>query len=140
MEWTGGCLCGAIRYRANASPFWVGHCHCKKCQRSTGSPTCTWVAFAPNQLEWTRGDPSYFQSSKKVQRSFCSSCGSPLGFHHAEHDGVTAGTLDKPETLKAEVHMFAEHEYPWAKIDDGLPRHEGFLPEDQEFDDPSLHQ
>jgi hypothetical protein len=141
MEWTGGCLCGAIRYRATTDPFWAGHCHCKNCQRWTGSAAFTCAFFAPGELEWTRGKPTYFQSSKNVQRSFCSSCGSPLGFHRAEHhDGVTAGTLDNPEAIKPEVHMFAEHEHAWAKFVDGLPRQEGFLPEDEDFDDPSLHE
>ena len=141
MEWTGGCLCGAIRYRATAGPFWAGHCHCRMCQRWTGSIAFTGAFFAPGQLEWSRGEPSYFQASKNVQRSFCPSCGSSLGFHRAEHhDGVTAGTLDNPEAIKPEVHMLAEHEHAWAKIVDGLPRQEGFLPEDEDFDDPSLHE
>ncbi len=92
-------------------------------------------------MEWTGGEPRFFQSSKDVRRSFRPSCGSPLGFHRAAHrDGVTAGSLDNPEAIKIEVHMFAEHEHPWAKFDDDLPRQEGFLPEDEDFDDPSLHQ
>lgn len=141
MEWTGGCLCGAVRYRATADPFWAGHCHCKMCQRWTGSAAFTGAFFKPGQLEWTSGEPSAFQSSKSVQRSFCPSCGSSLGFHRAEHhDGVAAGTLDHPEAIKTEVHMFAEHEHAWANFDDGLPRQEGFLPEDEDFDDPSLHR
>jgi len=141
MEWTGGCLCGAIRYRATAEPFWAGHCHCKMCQRWTGSAAFTGVFFKPGELAWTQGKPQYFQSSMNVRRSFCPSCGSAIGFHRAEHhDGVAAGTLDAPETIRPEGHMFAEHEHGWSKFDDGLPRQQGFYPEDQEFDDPSLHQ
>jgi len=140
MEWTGGCLCGAIRYRATADPFWVGHCHCEMCQRWTGSVAFSGVFFMPGQFEWTRGEPRHFQSSQTVQRSFCPHCGSSLGFHRAGHwDGVTAGTLDVPEAVKPEAHMFAKNEHEWAKFDDGLPRYERFLPEDEEFDDPNLH-
>jgi hypothetical protein len=110
------------------------------CQSWTGSAAFTCAFFTLGQLEWTRDKPSYFQSSKDVQLSFCQTCGSSIGFHRAEHhDGVTAGTLDNPERIKPEVHMFAEHEHAWAKIDDGLPRQEGFLPEDENFDDPDLH-
>ena len=47
--------------------------------------------------------------------------------------------MDNPEAIKAEAHMFVEHEYAWGKFDDGLPRQEAFLPEDEDFDDPSLH-
>jgi len=141
MEWTGGCLCGAIKYRATVDPFWVGHCHCMNCQRWTGSAAFTGAFFKLGQIEWISGEPSYFQSSKNVRRSFCPSCGSSIGFHRADtHEGVTAGTLDNPKAIKTEDHMFAEHEYAWAKFDDGLPRQEGFLPEDEAFDDPSLHQ
>ena len=94
MEWTGGCLCGAVRYRAKTDPFWTGHCHCKMCQHWTGTAAFTGACFAPGQLEWTHGKPSYFQSSKNVQLSFCRTCGSSLGFHRDEHhDGVTAGPL-----------------------------------------------
>ena len=140
MEWTGSCLCGAVKYRAKADPFWVGHCRCLECQRWTGSAAFTGAFFKPNVLEWTRGEPEFYASSKKVQRSFCPKCGSSLGFHRAEHEGVTAGTLDNPETIEPEVHMFAEHEHAWAKFDDGLPRQEGFLPEDSDFENPELNQ
>ena len=72
---------------------------------------------------------------------FCPNCGSSLGFHRpGHHEGVTAGTLDKPEAIKPEDHMFAEHEHAWARFYDGLPRHEGFPPEDSDFEDPDLNQ
>ena len=111
MEWTGGCLCGAIRYRATTDPIWAGHCHCMICQRWTGSAAFTGAFFSPEAWEWTRGEPRFYQSSKNVRRSFCPDCGSPLGFHRVEHVGVTAGTLDHPEVIKTELHMFAEHEH-----------------------------
>ena len=50
------------------------------------------------------------------------------------------GTLDDPEAIKPEAHMYAEHEHAWANVDDGLPRQEGFFPEAKDFDDPSLHE
>ena len=141
MEWTGGCLCGAIRYRSTADPVWVGHCHCTNCQRWTGSAAFSGAFFALDELEWTRGEPKIYQSSKDVRRSFCDKCGSPIGFHRpGHHVGVTAGTLDNPEAIKPEDHMFAEHEHSWARFDDGLPRQEGFLPEDSDFKNPDLNQ
>ena len=140
MEWTGGCLCGAVRYRATADPFWIGHCRCLTCQRWTGSAAFTGAFFKPNLLEWTRGEPNFYESSKKIRRSFCAACGSPLGFHRAEHEGVTAGTLDNPEAIKPELHMFAEHEHAWAVFDDGLPREEGFPLENSDFENPELNQ
>ena len=140
MEWTGGCLCGAIKYRSTTEPFWTGHCRCLVCQRWTGSAAFTGAFFSPEALEWTRGTPRFYQSSKNVRRSFCPKCGGPLGFHRDEHVGITAGTLDNPGAIKTELHMFAEHEHAWAKFDDGLPRYEGFPPEDSDFKDPELNQ
>jgi hypothetical protein len=110
------------------------------CQRWTGSAAFTGAFFSPEAWEWTRGEPRFYQSSKNVRRSFCPDCGSPLGFHRVEHVGVTAGTLDHPEVIKTELHMFAEHEHVWARFDDGLPRQEGFPPEDSDFEDPDLNQ
>lgn len=128
MEWAGGCLCGAIKYRSKSDPEWVGHCHCKRCQRWTGSPVFAGVCFRPDDFEWTKGEPAFYQSSGDVLRSSCPNCASPLAFHRADiRVTVTAGTLDFPERLKPSFHIYAEHEYDWAKFDDGLPRQEGFF-------------
>ena len=140
MRWTGGCLCGAIRYCSTSDPIWVGLCHCKMCQRWTGSPVFTGACFAPDKFEWTRGEPRFYQSSKDVRRSFCPECSSPLAFHRADvRVTVTVGTLDKPEIVKPEFHMFSEHEYAWSSFDDDLARQEGFLKEDRQFEGPDLN-
>ena len=96
---TGGCQCGAVRYRIGR----LGRptiCHCRMCQKAFGG------FFAPlvtaHETEWTRGAPSYFQSSDKVKRGFCAGCGTPLTYEVAGGVEIAIGTLDDP-TLAAPV-------------------------------------
>lgn len=79
---TGGCLCGAIRFEATEPPTWVAHCHCRMCQRAYGQWSGIFVRFKGAQkgaLRFTKGVPTYYQSSAWLERGFCSNCGSPLG-------------------------------------------------------------
>ena len=92
---TGGCQCGAVRYRAQS----LGRatiCHCRMCQKAFGS------FFGPlvtaNGLEWTRGNPKLFASSNKVRRGFCAECGTPLTYDWGGPMEVSIGSLDDPES------------------------------------------
>lgn len=128
MDWTGGCLCGSIRYRGSSEPLWMGHCHCNMCRRWTGSTTFTGVAFAPENFEWTKGEPAFYQSSNDILHGFCPDCGSPLSFHRGTlRVTVTAGTLDHLERVKPTFHICSENELDWARFDDDLPRQDGFV-------------
>ena len=97
--WTGGCQCGAIRYRFTKRPDDVSLCHCRMCQKATGG---VFGAFAGGPLETfgvTRGSLSIFRSSAAVERGFCSGCGTPLTFQRVggKQISVTVGSLDHPE-------------------------------------------
>lgn len=91
---TGGCQCGAVRYRAEA----LGRpsiCHCRMCQKAFGSfygPLVT-----AQGLIWTRGEPKRFASSDKVKRGFCAACGTPLTYEPGlDEVEVSIGSLDDP--------------------------------------------
>jgi len=79
--WEGGCLCGAIRFRATGPAGWPHTCSCKMCQRHTGSLTTAWVEFPRERVDWTGpgGAPSAWRSSDRSSRAFCPVCGSTLG-------------------------------------------------------------
>lgn len=126
----GGCLCGAVRYRAIGSPLQVAHCHCESCRRSTGSMFATGVGFRVEDVAWTREDPRSYQSSDGFARLFCTRCGSSVAQHNQRTDRMwmLAGTLDHPEHVTPEFHMFTQHQIPWIELDDGLPRHGRFPP------------
>jgi len=91
---TGGCQCGAVRYRCEA----LGRptiCHCRMCQKAFGSfygPLVTGKG-----LVWTRGAPKLFASSNKVKRGFCGECGTPLTYDYGGDPEIAIGTLDDPE-------------------------------------------
>ena len=79
---TGGCLCGEVRYELNGPPLDMGTCHCRNCQRWSGSAFHSAVAFALTDLSFTKNEPLRYQSSSIMERSFCPSCGSPLLFRY----------------------------------------------------------
>ena len=78
---TGGCLCGAIRFEADAPAAKPHTCSCKMCQRHTGSLTAVWVEFPSQAVRWTgpAGKPATWRSSDISSRAFCPACGSSLG-------------------------------------------------------------
>ncbi len=122
----GGCLCGAVRYRARGQPTQVNHCHCRMCQRGSGAPIVTWATFPADRVEWTKGAPARRRSSDIAERGFCADCGSALfwqGDAHKDVIDLTAGTLDRPEILKPDDHIWVESAMPWLHVADGLPRY-----------------
>jgi hypothetical protein len=54
-EHTGGCLCGAVRYRAAGAPDWVAHCHCRSCRRHCGAAMLTFAGYTRDRIVWTEG-------------------------------------------------------------------------------------
>ena len=99
-ELTGGCQCGAVRFRVG----WLGRatiCHCRMCQKAFGSFFGPYVTS--HDVEWTRGAPKYFQSSDKVRRGFCGDCGTQLTYEAGSNAVELAiGAFDDP-TVAAPV-------------------------------------
>jgi hypothetical protein len=125
MEWTGGCLCGAIRYRASDAPQWASYCHCGMCRKVSGAPFMGFVEFPAGTLQWAQGQPSQYRSSDGVIRRFCRNCGSSLTF---EADGmvfISLGSLDFPEHVVVERHCYTKDRLPGIELADGLPEFPG---------------
>ena len=76
----GGCRCGSVAFRARTEPTVVVYCHCRDCRRSSGAPISLWVGYRSERVELTRGEPTVYESSPGVRRSFCGTCGSPISF------------------------------------------------------------
>ncbi len=130
MDITGGCLCGDVRYFARGDPLFVGHCHCHNCQKASGSAFLTYVGLRTEDLQWTKGQPSTYESSPGVERGFCSRCGSPMTFARPDRGEISvfAGTLDEPDNIEPKFHMFTDHQFAWLHIADDVPRHGRFPP------------
>jgi hypothetical protein len=121
----GGCLCGTVRYRIEGAPKWSAHCHCQDCRHASGAPFVTYAGFQPAQHRWTKGQPERFHSSPGAIRSFCANCGSPLAYEGdrwPDEIHIHVGTLDHPEAIQPQAHVYTAHQLPWIKPSDGLPR------------------
>lgn len=109
--YTGGCLCGAVRFEA-IGPAGAPHtCSCRMCQRHTGALTVAWVEFASDRVKWigAAGRPSVHRSSDYSTRAFCAACGSSLGA--IDDNPVVAlllGAFDKPNAREL---MPTRHSY-----------------------------
>jgi hypothetical protein len=98
---TGGCQCGAVRYRVEQELDDPHLCHCRMCQKAAGNYFMPLGGAKPENLKITRGKPTWFNSSDPVKRGFCAACGTPLFFAGANgsYISVTLGSLDDPTSV-----------------------------------------
>jgi hypothetical protein len=120
----GGCLCGAIRYQIVGIAKSIAHCHCKLCQKASGAPFVTWATYTTNQLIFVKGKPTYFNSSAQGKRGFCSACGTALVFENSDYYNeidVTVCSMDCPDNLWPDYHIWTVSQRRWIHLNDGLP-------------------
>jgi hypothetical protein len=112
---TGGCQCGAVRYRLAAAPSGANVCHCRMCQKAGGAPFMAFAGVRLAELAWTRGAPKIFASSALAERGFCGDCGTPLTWrgHGRDRISVTIGSLDASAAIAPVVQFSAETRIPW---------------------------
>ena len=132
-EMTGGCLCGTVRYELKSAPFDCGWCHCRTCQLSSGTPAQAFASVKRGDWIATAGADSIraVQSSSFGQRYFCGNCGTPLYVtvdHQPETLDFSVVTLDDPDAVPHEYHIFWSSKIGWFNLDDDLPRHDRFRP------------
>lgn len=126
---TGGCLCGNIRYEFKRKDVVsAGHCHCKDCQRITGSGKATIVFIRTNDLKINNEDYKVFSvigdDGTNVNRGFCPNCGSPIISFVTEQPQlrfIKAGSLDNSDWLKIESSFWSVSACKWDPINDSLP-------------------
>lgn len=121
----GGCLCDAVRYRATSAPVRGVLCHCIMCRRHSGAPALAFVHFLARDFTWVRGQPTRFRSSEFAQRGFCSTCGSTLTMHEdvlMDRVQVAVGSLDEPERVHIDDHVWTAQAISWFRVADELPR------------------
>jgi hypothetical protein len=117
---TGGCQCGAVRYRTTALMDNSHICHCRMCQKAVGNFFAALVGAPNDALVWTRGQPAVFASSDLAERGFCTQCGTPLFYRSigGARTGLTIGSLDDPSVAPPHVQVGMEGRY--AFMDDVL--------------------
>lgn len=110
---TGGCQCGAIRFRIHGKLGRPSICHCRMCQKQFGSFFSALVTVPPEGLEWTRGEPDYFQSSVNIDRGFCARCGTPLTYRHPNGIELAIGAFDDRSDLAPKIQVNHASRLKW---------------------------
>lgn len=121
---TGGCQCGAVRYRLEVEPKGSNICHCGMCQEASGGPFMAFTGVRYAQLVFNRGSPKAFASSDAAERGFCADCGTPLTYRIVGRDriSVTIGTLDQPSAVALAMQYGIESKLPWIHTIGALPQ------------------
>ena len=133
-NFSGGCQCGAIRFKIVGSLGPADICHCRMCQKAFGSWGAVLARTELKQLEWTRGKPATFKSSAVVERGFCKQCGTPLFMYEIGDSAIdiAVGALDNPNAIEKLITpntsaILATHVYGFAcdvhKIEEIAKKH-----------------
>jgi len=125
----GGCDCRDVRYRMTTAPLFVHCCHCRWCQRETGASFALNAMIESDRLQLLHGEvdmvltPSESGKGQKIAR--CPKCRIALWSHYAgAGDAVSfvrVGTLDEPDRLPPDVHIFTASKQPWVVLPPGVP-------------------
>jgi hypothetical protein len=129
----GGCLCGGVRFRINGRLGPAGYCHCKQCQRASGSAFAANAPVRTAYFELLSGaeEVCEYESSAGKLRAFCRRCGSPL---YSRRDAepeirrIRLGTLDADPERRPLAHFFVDSKAPWYSIEDDLPQYPEGVP------------
>ena len=128
----GGCACGAVRYRLTAEPLFTHCCHCRSCQRQTGSAFALNLLLEADAVELLAGDPvpvDVPRDDGSVQRIVrCPACRVAV-FSEYSRPGVwfvRGGTLDDPSGVAPDVHIYTRSRLPWVELPAGVPAFDAF--------------
>ena len=122
----GGCHCGATRYEVSGTAFDADYCHCRDCQKTIGAPFGAWMDFKREQVRWAGTEPTEYESSKHIRRGFCPDCGSSLSYRstrHPDYFTLSIASLDDPELVSPNYHIYTDSKVSWLSIDDDCKRY-----------------
>ena len=122
----GSCLCGAVRFRVNGDLPPPDACHCTKCRKHSGHYFVS-TEIARDRIEIDGGDKiTWYHSSEKVRRGFCSVCGASLFFDppHKDWIAVAMGAFEGPTGTELGLHIFVADKGDYYEITDGLPQNQ----------------
>lgn len=124
---TGGCLCGGVRFELGAPPESASYCHCTRCQRRSGTAASAQARVAPGSLRVTAGEDLVreYAPADGWAKCFCGACGSALWSRDPASGamGVRLGAFDGDPGVRPQYRQFVAYAAAWEPIpDDGLPR------------------
>jgi hypothetical protein len=130
----GGCTCGEVRYRMRTGPLFVHCCHCRWCQRETGAAFALNAMIETDRVTLLQGrieaviTPSNSGKGQTIAR--CPACRVALWSHYAAAGEVLSfvrvGTLDEPDCLPPDIHIFTASKQPWVVLPGTVPAVPGF--------------
>jgi hypothetical protein len=125
----GGCTCRAVRYRMTSRPLFVHCCHCRWCQRETGASFALNAMIESGRVELLKGEvevvntPSNSGKGQKISR--CPTCRIAVWSNYAGAGDalrfIRVGTLDEPDRLPPDIHIFTSSKQPWVVLPPGAP-------------------
>lgn len=126
---TGRCTCGNVHYRLSDVPLFVHCCHCRWCQRETGSAFAMNAMIESDKVDTLSGEPEVVQtpshSGKGQKIARCPKCHVAVWSNYAGAGDalrfVRVGTLDEPDRLPPDIHIFTSSKQPWVVLPDGVP-------------------
>jgi hypothetical protein len=128
IPFTGGCLCGAVRYECKAEPIVMGNCHCRDCQRASGTAFVGGILVSRDAVTIV-GAVKYYNvkgdSGSIIGRGFCPICGSWLFSQPPVRElmGITAGCLDDPSGFQPSMDIYTASAQPWVYMNPDLPKY-----------------
>lgn len=129
MTREGGCLCGAVRFKAEGEPLNVRICHCRTCQKAMGSPFFARALFDQRALT-VEGETARYASSEMVDRVFCRTCGTRLFAWRKSPAvaGIALAAFDDRNAFAPTAHSWVSDKMDWVQLDDGLPQYQETVP------------
>ena len=115
-----------------STPYDAGYCHCSLCRRSTGAPVVAFATVPLQDFVLTAGEPQRRRSTDFGERWFCRACGTQIAMHVDHQPGTidfTIASLDAPDEVRPQFHIFFGDHVGWFDTADQCPRHRGFRPD-----------
>ena len=119
MSISGGCYCGAIRFRADGPPRYQANCHCANCRRAVGAQAVAWITVENSTFAFEEGNPKRYRTETGAWRTFCDKCGTSLTYENDSRPNeidITTGSLDRPEDFPPNRDVFPEEKLSWVGL------------------------
>ena len=127
---TGGCLCGAVRYEAQPDPTTAYYCHCRDCQIGSGSAFHVAVMAPDSSFRLVSGETSTYEynadSGDIMEKVFCARCGTPMWWVDPNFPNqviLTVSSLDDPEAVTPLTEIYTKSARSWSRIPEGTDKY-----------------
>jgi len=130
----GGCYCGSVRYEITGEPINQSICHCRDCQKSSGSASVAWIMLSRDEFSLTSGALKTVAGKEGAERLFCENCGTGIAYKNANilpgMIDIQTATLDQPEAYIPEMNIQLAEQISWEKVAHKMPGFDRFPPQE----------